>query len=206
MRTTWKSRGGDELQPRSRPRALALAKALSGFPVLNEGGSLLEYILSFELFVTEYEVVSTQKYQEYLKISTLHSGSPQDVKCSMYMYVNDTATYFECETTSCSTRGLLRGRPGACRRRSVPLHRWHGRQGQEKRQGLQTLCRQKERKAALTRKVEAKVGERTPAKEEESLPEREAKERKANLASRVAARTLVQPSVLQVWKAWTSWI
>ena len=54
MRTTWKSRGGDELQPRSRPRALALAKAFSGFPVLNEGGSLLEYILSFELFVTEY--------------------------------------------------------------------------------------------------------------------------------------------------------
>ena len=33
------------------------------FPALKEGGSLLEYILSFERLVAEYESVSTQKYQ-----------------------------------------------------------------------------------------------------------------------------------------------
>ena len=70
----------DELQPRSRPRALALAQALSRFPPHKEGTSLLEYILGYERLISEYEAVATEKYQEDLKISTLLAGLPQEVK------------------------------------------------------------------------------------------------------------------------------
>ena len=83
----------DELQPRSRPRALALAQALSKFPALKEGGSLLEYVLGFERLVTEYEAVATEKYQGDLKISTLLAGLPQEIKRYMYMQVTDATTY-----------------------------------------------------------------------------------------------------------------
>ncbi|CAE7797529.1 RE1 [Symbiodinium sp. CCMP2592] len=83
----------DELQPRSRPRALALAQALSRFPPHKEGTSLLEYILGYERLIAEYEAVATQKYQEDLKISTLLAGLPQEVKRYMYLQVNDSTTY-----------------------------------------------------------------------------------------------------------------
>ncbi|CAE7220909.1 unnamed protein product [Symbiodinium sp. CCMP2592] len=83
----------DELQPRSRPRALALAQALSRFPPHKEGTSLLEYILGYERLIAEYEAVATQKYQEDLKISTLLAGLPQEVKRYMYLQVNNSTTY-----------------------------------------------------------------------------------------------------------------
>ncbi|CAE7034963.1 GIP [Symbiodinium sp. CCMP2592] len=83
----------DELQPRSRPRALALAQALSRFPPHKEGTSLLEYILSYERLIGEYEAVATEKYQEDLKISTLLAGLPAEVKRYMYLQVNDSTTY-----------------------------------------------------------------------------------------------------------------
>ncbi|CAE7306756.1 unnamed protein product [Symbiodinium microadriaticum] len=66
---------------------------VDNLPLPKDCGSLLEYILSFERLVDEYEPVSTQKYQEDLEISTLLSGLPQDVKRYMYTQVNDSTTY-----------------------------------------------------------------------------------------------------------------
>ena len=83
----------DELQPRSRPRALALAQALTRFPPLKEGHSLLDYILSYERLVNDYEEVSPQQYPEDLKISTLLSGLPSDMRRYLQMQVTDATTY-----------------------------------------------------------------------------------------------------------------
>lgn len=52
----------DELQPSSRPRALALAQALVKFPPFREGGSLLDYTLAFERLLAEYEKVAPHPY------------------------------------------------------------------------------------------------------------------------------------------------
>ena len=67
----------EELQPSSRPRTLALAQALTKFPPLRDGGSVLEYALTFEKLVSEYEKASSQTYPDDLKIGTLLSGLPQ---------------------------------------------------------------------------------------------------------------------------------
>ena len=48
----------DELQPSSRPRALALAQALVKFPPFKEGGSLLDYTLAYERLLNEYQKVA----------------------------------------------------------------------------------------------------------------------------------------------------
>ena len=61
----------DELAPKSRPRTLALAQALTRFPPYKEGTSILEYVLTFERLVREYEALSSQVYAEDLKIGTL---------------------------------------------------------------------------------------------------------------------------------------
>ena len=83
----------DELQPRSRPRALALAQALTRFPHLKDGHSLLDYILSYERLVNDYEEVSPQPYPEHLKISTLLAGLPSDMRRYLQMQVSDSTTY-----------------------------------------------------------------------------------------------------------------
>ena len=69
----------DELQPASRPRSLALAQALIKYPPYKDGTSLLEWTLTFERLIAEYERVSSQKYSD-LKISTLLAGLPEDVR------------------------------------------------------------------------------------------------------------------------------
>ena len=43
----------EELPPSSRPRALALAQALTRFPPFKDGGSVLEYTLTSEKLVNE---------------------------------------------------------------------------------------------------------------------------------------------------------
>ena len=83
----------DELQPRSRPRALALAQALTRFPHLKDGHSLLDYILSYERLVNDYEEVSPQPYPEDWKISTLLAGLPSDMRRYLQMQVSDSTTY-----------------------------------------------------------------------------------------------------------------
>ncbi|CAE7237023.1 unnamed protein product [Symbiodinium sp. CCMP2592] len=76
----------EELQPTSRPRVLALAQALTRFPPLQEGASVLEYTLAYERLITEYEKLSPSTYPEDLngvdKDSSLYQGNgpaPMDV-------------------------------------------------------------------------------------------------------------------------------
>ena len=107
----------DELQPQSRPRALALAQALVRFPAYKEGGSLLDYTLAFERLVQEYDKVAAAPYDDNLKISTLLSGLPGDVKKYLQLNLDETMTYekmrtqllrFERSTALWSSEHLLR--------------------------------------------------------------------------------------------------
>ena len=83
----------DELAPKTRPRTLALAQALTRFPPYQEGGSLLEYILSYERLVREYEAISPHAYADDLKIGTLLSGLPGEMRRYLQMQVTETTTY-----------------------------------------------------------------------------------------------------------------
>ena len=83
----------DELQPATRTRALALAQALTRYPPYKEGSSLLEYMLTYERLVGEYERVSPQKYPDDLKISTLLSGLPTDVRRYLQLQISDSTKY-----------------------------------------------------------------------------------------------------------------
>ena len=107
----------DELQPKSRPRSLALAQALTRFPPLREGGSVLEYTLMFERLVGQYEQVSKGPYPDDLKISTLLSGLPQDIKRYLQLQIDEHTTYeilrtrllqFERTSATWSTEHVLK--------------------------------------------------------------------------------------------------
>ena len=107
----------DELQPSSRPRALALAQALVKFPPYREGGSLLDYTLAYERLILEYEKLSPYPYDDNLKISTLMSGLPADVRKYLELNLDDGATYekmrarllqFERTTAGWSSEHILR--------------------------------------------------------------------------------------------------
>ena len=106
-----------ELQPSTRPRTLALAQALTKFPPLRDGGSVLEYALTFEKLVSEYERASSQTYPDDLKIGTLLSGLPTDVKRYLQLQVDDSTTYsklrqillqFERTSTTWSTEYVMK--------------------------------------------------------------------------------------------------
>ncbi|CAE7369187.1 unnamed protein product [Symbiodinium sp. CCMP2592] len=88
----------DELQPSSRPRALALAQALVKFPPYKEGGSLLDYTLAFERLLTEYAKVAPHPYHNNLKISTLLAGLPSDVRKYLELNMDDSMTYEKLRT------------------------------------------------------------------------------------------------------------
>ena len=47
-----------ELEPSSRSRSLAMAQALVGFPAMSKGASLMDYVLTFEKLISEYEKIS----------------------------------------------------------------------------------------------------------------------------------------------------
>ena len=107
----------DELQPSSRPRALALAQALVKFPPYREGGSLLDYTIAFERIITEYEKVSPAPYDDNLKISTLMAGLPSDIKKYLELNLDEHVTYeklrsrllqFEKTSTGWSSEHILR--------------------------------------------------------------------------------------------------
>ena len=81
----------DELAPRTRPRTLALAQALTRFPAYKT--SILEYILTYERLVRGYESVSKSPYADDLKIGTLLSGLPSEMRRCLQMQVTDSTTY-----------------------------------------------------------------------------------------------------------------
>ena len=94
-----------------------MAQALTKFPPLRDGGSVLEYALTFEKLVSEYEKASSQTYPDDLKIGTLLSGLPQDVKRYLQLQIDDTTTYqklrgillqFERTSTTWSTEYVMK--------------------------------------------------------------------------------------------------
>ena len=89
----WRQQLTEELQPATRPRALALAQALVRFPPLKDGGSVLEYTLLYERLIAEYEKVSATKYPDDLRISTLLNGLPADIKRYLQLQIDDSTTY-----------------------------------------------------------------------------------------------------------------
>ena len=60
-----------ELEPSSRTRGLAMAQALVSFPAMTKGTSILDYLLTYEKLVSEYEKISQAAYDENLKIGTV---------------------------------------------------------------------------------------------------------------------------------------
>ena len=87
-----------ELEPSSRSRSLAMAQALVGFPAMSKGASLMDYVLTFEKLISEYEKISGTKYDDNLKIGTLLKGIPQNLKQHVMVDITDRATYDELRT------------------------------------------------------------------------------------------------------------
>ena len=87
-----------ELEPSSRSRSLAMAQALVGFPAMSKGASLMDYVLTFEKLISEYEKISGTKYDDNLKIGTLLKGIPQNLKQHVMVDITDRTTYDHCET------------------------------------------------------------------------------------------------------------
>ena len=87
-----------ELEPSSRSRSLAMAQALVGFPAMAKGASLMDYVLTFEKLVNEYEKLSTTKYDGNLKIGTLLKGIPQNLKQHIMVGITEKTSYNDLRT------------------------------------------------------------------------------------------------------------
>ena len=87
-----------ELEPSSRSRSLAMAQALVGFPPMSKGASLMDYVLTFEKLVSEYEKISSTKYDDNLKVGTLLKGIPQNLKQHIMVDISEKTTYAELRT------------------------------------------------------------------------------------------------------------
>ena len=73
--------------------------------------------MTFERLIAEYERVSSQKYSDDLKISTLMAGLPEDIRRYLQLQVSETTTYeklretmlaFERTSSSWSTERVLK--------------------------------------------------------------------------------------------------
>ena len=84
-----------ELEPSSRSRSLAMAQALVGFPSMSKGASLMDYILTYEKLVNEYERLSGVRYDDNLKLGTLLKGIPQQLRQHVMVDINDRTTYLD---------------------------------------------------------------------------------------------------------------
>ena len=87
-----------ELEPSSRSRSLAMAQALVGFPSMSKGASLMDYILTYEKLVNEYERLSGVRYDDNLKLGTLLKGIPQQLRQHVMVDISDRATYLDLRT------------------------------------------------------------------------------------------------------------
>ena len=84
-----------ELEPSSRSRSLAMAQALVGFPSMSKGASLMDYILTYEKLVNEYERLSGVSYDSNLKLGTLLKGTALQLRQHVLVDINDRTTYQE---------------------------------------------------------------------------------------------------------------
>ena len=94
-----------------------MAQALLGFPPLQQGGGVLEYVLSFEKLVSEYEQLSGSTYPDELKLSTLLKGLPAEIKrwCLLtsnvamdYTTLRDHLLEYEKSTASWTSDHILK--------------------------------------------------------------------------------------------------
>ena len=82
-----------ELEPSSRTRGLAMAQALVSFPAMTKGTSILDYLLTYEKLVGEYEKVSGARYDENLKIGTVLKGLPNELRNHILVGLSPTTSY-----------------------------------------------------------------------------------------------------------------
>ncbi|CAE7676733.1 unnamed protein product [Symbiodinium sp. CCMP2592] len=84
----------EELEPSSRTRGLAMAQALVSFPQMTKGTSILDYLLTYEKLVAEYEKLSEGKpYDENLKIGTVLKGLPNELRKHILIGLTPTTKY-----------------------------------------------------------------------------------------------------------------
>ena len=84
-----------ECMPNTRQRALALAQALSAYPVFGKDKSALESILAFEQLVMQYEEASGSTYPLELMSATLIRCCQPKFKKQLQLSINDGSTYQE---------------------------------------------------------------------------------------------------------------
>ena len=58
----------------------------------------MDYVLTFEKLVSEYEKISSTKYDDNLKIGTLLKGIPQNLKQYIMADISEKTTYAELRT------------------------------------------------------------------------------------------------------------
>jgi hypothetical protein len=84
-----------EYMPNTRQRALALAQALSAYPVFGKDKSALESMLAFGQLVMQYEEASGSTYPLELRSATLIRCCQPKVKEQLQLSINDESTYQE---------------------------------------------------------------------------------------------------------------
>ena len=84
-----------EFMPNTRQRALALAQALSAYPVFGKDKSALESILAFEQLVMQYEEASGSTYPLELMSATLIRCCQPKLREQLQLGINDESTYQE---------------------------------------------------------------------------------------------------------------
>ena len=87
-----------ELEPSSRTRGLAMAQALVSFPAMTKGTSILDYLLTYEKLVSEYEKISYLAYDENLKIGTVLKGLPNELRKHILVGLRPDTKYEEIRT------------------------------------------------------------------------------------------------------------
>ena len=81
-----------EYMPNTRQRALALAQALSAYPVLGRDKSSLESILAFEQLVMQYEEASGSTYPLELMSATLIRCCQPKLREQLQLSINEEST------------------------------------------------------------------------------------------------------------------
>ena len=88
-----------ELEPSSRTRGLAMAQALVSFPAMTKGTSILDYLLTYEKLVSEYEKISYLAYDENLKIGTVLKGLPNELRSDCGQIRSTKRSVLDCLST-----------------------------------------------------------------------------------------------------------
>ena len=81
-----------EMQPSSRQRQLALVAQLSTVR-FDPAKSLSEQVTRYEEIIAEYERISSSKFSEDLKITTLVQAAPAALQVQLHMSLNSETTY-----------------------------------------------------------------------------------------------------------------